>query len=288
MSKKSNKYCGPVKGSERKIKRIEPKFGGDTGITPTYINNNERIQDDIRSKANISGPGEEDKKPVLEDFITVTAPEEPVWTPDTQQPQQAEENFIRTYDNALPEHLVNFLLDLGGKQQVLEPRQRSNAAGLHLTDTAIPIEPFHTDIGKDIGAALLESCFEPYVNDFPCLQNMQWMSSVTSLQRTLPTQGYHSFHNENIAWDHNLRVMAWSVYLNDVEEGGETEFLYQKLRIKPKRNMGVVWPSSYTHLHRGNPPLSGVKYIITGWMSPAVGIKVWTPENKNTFARMDG
>ena len=101
MSKKSNKYCGPIKGSERKIKRIEPKFGGDTGITPTYVTNNERIQDDVRSKANIRGPGEEDKKPVLEDFITVTAPEEPVWTPDTQQPQQAEENFIRGYHQAL-------------------------------------------------------------------------------------------------------------------------------------------------------------------------------------------
>ena len=29
--------------------------------------------------------------------------------------------------------------------------------------------------------------------------------------------------------------MAWMVYLNDVEEGGETEFLYQKLKVKPKK-----------------------------------------------------
>ena len=43
------------------------------------------------------------------------------------------------------------------------------------------------------------------------------------------------------------------VYLNDVTEGGETEFLYQKCRFKPKK-MWIVWPAQFTHVHRGNPP----------------------------------
>jgi hypothetical protein len=55
-------------------------------------------------------------------------------------------------------------------------------------------------------------------------------------------------------------------YLNDVEEGGETEFLYQKKRVKPVKNRVVVWPAGFTHTHRGNPPLSNAKYIITGWV----------------------
>jgi len=28
----------------------------------------------------------------------------------------------------------------------------------------------------------------------------------------------------------------------------------------------LVWPSQFTHIHRGNPPLSNDKYIITGWI----------------------
>ena len=73
------------------------------------------------------------------------------------------------------------------------------------------------------------------------------------------------------------------IYLNDVEEGGETEFLYQKIRIKPKSNMGLIWPGGFTHTHRGNPPLSGTKYILTGWISgisnDIVDINSYQPSN---------
>jgi hypothetical protein len=55
------------------------------------------------------------------------------------------------------------------------------------------------------------------------------------------------------------------VYLNDVQNGGETEFLYQSLRIKPTKGTAIVWPSEFTHTHRGNPPLSNNKFIITSW-----------------------
>ena len=57
------------------------------------------------------------------------------------------------------------------------------------------------------------------------------------------------------------------LYTLDVEEGGELEFLYQSKRIKPKKGDFVLWPGGFTHMHRGNPPLQGIKYIYTGWIS---------------------
>jgi hypothetical protein len=56
------------------------------------------------------------------------------------------------------------------------------------------------------------------------------------------------------------------VYLNDIDEAGETEFLYQKRRISPKENTLIIWPAAFTHTHRGNV-VHGAKskYIITGW-----------------------
>ena len=49
------------------------------------------------------------------------------------------------------------------------------------------------------------------------------------------------FHGENINWNLHNRTMAWMVYLNDVEEGGETEFLYQQVKLKPKKGTVVIW-----------------------------------------------
>ena len=62
------------------------------------------------------------------------------------------------------------------------------------------------------------------------------------------------------------RVGTVIVYLNDVDEGGETEFLYYPRRVKPQAGRVLLFPASFTHSHRGNPPLSNTKYIMTGWV----------------------
>lgn len=90
-----------------------------------------------------------------------------------------------------------------------------------------------------------------------------WIPSF-KIQKTNPTQGYHVWHFENAGLEAlEARVLTFMVYLNDVEEGGETEFLYESVRVKPETGKLLIWPVSYTHTHRGNPPLSGTKYIIT-------------------------
>jgi hypothetical protein len=86
------------------------------------------------------------------------------------------------------------------------------------------------------------------------------------LQKTLPGQGYHVWHYEASDRSCANRLLAYIVYLNNVEEGGETEFLYLGKRIKPTAGTLVIWPAAFTHTHRGNPPLSGEKYIMTGWV----------------------
>ena len=57
-----------------------------------------------------------------------------------------------------------------------------------------------------------------------------------------------------------------SIFFNDLEDSGETEFLYQKKKIKPKAGRVLIFPGSFTHLHRGNPPYEA-KYIATGWLA---------------------
>ena len=85
--------------------------------------------------------------------------------------------------------------------------------------------------------------------------------------RAIPGQGYHVWHHEHGTGGRaHRRLLAFSLYLNTVDEGGETEFLYQKVRFKPVVGQLLIWPAYFTHAHRGNQPLSGEKYIVTGWI----------------------
>ena len=92
--------------------------------------------------------------------------------------------------------------------------------------------------------------------------------TTLKIQKTLPTEGYHVWHIEHgKGFDNEPRAFVYSIYLNDVKEGGETEFLHFSKRIKPKTGRIVIWPAAFPYVHRGNPPLSGKKYILTSWMN---------------------
>jgi hypothetical protein len=86
------------------------------------------------------------------------------------------------------------------------------------------------------------------------------------IQKTIPGEGYHVWHLEHgRSVDSAFRALVFSIYLNDVKEGGETEFLYQSMRIKPKKGRVVIFPAGFPYVHRGNQPLKGEKYLMTSW-----------------------
>jgi hypothetical protein len=94
---------------------------------------------------------------------------------------------------------------------------------------------------------------------------MNLVNHIFKLHKVKKGGGYHLWHHEVENYEYNNRVLAWMTYLKVPEEGGETEFLYQSKRIKPVVGTTLIWPAHFTHLHRGNPPLKGEKYYLTGW-----------------------
>ena len=77
--------------------------------------------------------------------------------------------------------------------------------------------------------------------------------------------GFHSWHYENGSLLNCVRSFVIQAYLNDDFQGGETEFLYQNRREEAVAGDVIIFPAGYTHVHRGNPPLGGTKYIATSW-----------------------
>ena len=87
------------------------------------------------------------------------------------------------------------------------------------------------------------------------------------MQKYNKNEGKFVYHDDfSILNDLKIhRVITYLWYLNNVDEGGTTEFLGGKLHIKPEKGKLVLFPASWCFPHRGNVPISNDKYIITGW-----------------------
>lgn len=113
----------------------------------------------------------------------------------------------------------------------------------------------------------LQDCFDRYVEHYAVLTepDHDMRGSCIKMQKTRPGGGYHVWHSEQSCIEQQ-RVLVWTIYLNDIDEAGETEFLYQKFRLPPKKDSCAIFPAAFTHTHRGNV-VHGEKdkYILTGW-----------------------
>lgn len=64
------------------------------------------------------------------------------------------------------------------------------------------------------------------------------------------------------------RIFSAVLYLNDVEEGGETHFPVFDVSVKPEKNKLVLFPSNYMYKHAALPPISNEKFCIVTWYIP--------------------
>tara|TARA_B100002019_G_C21245805_1_gene588184 strand:+ start:458 stop:1057 length:600 start_codon:yes stop_codon:yes gene_type:complete len=182
--------------------------------------------------------------------------------PGSQAVKSFHKDFIFVWDNVLPIDYCNWLI-----KQVDQTNQFYGRSKDYVQDKQLLLGSFFREEEEYLYHGI-NKCVREYANAFPYLQYTDLFSGLALVQKTEPKEGYHTFHSENHDWDTQQRVLAWMVYLNDIDDGGETEFLYQQVKVKPKAGRVVIWPGGFTHLHRGNPPMSN-KYIATGWYAGA-------------------
>ena len=90
-----------------------------------------------------------------------------------------------------------------------------------------------------------------------------------NVQYYKPGGGYYMWHTERGGsfFPESSRHLVFMTYLNDVHDDGETEFLHQKLKIKPEKGLTLIWPADWTFTHRGITSPTEDKYIVTGWFN---------------------
>ena len=87
-----------------------------------------------------------------------------------------------------------------------------------------------------------------------------------NFQHYKPGEGFKVWHAERLLLNKCSRVMVFMTYLNDVEDGG-TEFYHQKLKVPAKKGLTLLWPSDWTHTHKGVITHKQEKFILTGWLN---------------------
>ena len=122
----------------------------------------------------------------------------------------------------------------------------------------------------------LHKCFLEYQTQWPFLKNMIKNIDIPSFNIQKYSKGDHfaHIHSERTSLNTLHRLFAWMTYLNDVEDGGQTNFTHYGIKIKPKIGKTLIWPAEWTHAHAGEILKSGTKYIITGWMHFPIAIPV--------------
>lgn len=116
----------------------------------------------------------------------------------------------------------------------------------------------------------LQKVLNVYMDKYPkCKASAFNIQEGINVQHYIPGGGFKIWHSERTTYNKpsSARYLVFMTYLNDVTDGGETEFYHQKLLVKPKKGLTLIWPTDWTHTHRGLVSPTQDKYIVTGWYS---------------------
>ena len=192
-------------------------------------------------------------------------------------------DFIEIYDNSASQEVCDGLIEWfdlcsaknftyhnmpfndGKSSSKLRSDEAINTPpGIHQSNYPVSNNSLPGDI-CDAFWVTLNTCLNDYIEKYD-LSDWRLSCYTFKLHKVKESQGFHVWHCETgNTREGQTRVLAWMTYLRVPEEGGETEFLHQSKRIEPVVGRTLIWPAYFTHMHRGNPPLKGEKYYITGW-----------------------
>lgn len=174
-------------------------------------------------------------------------------------------DYIKVYDNALDLNLCKELIDKF--ESDTEHQVKRDQAPYRFTEINIVQSNWF---------------LEPLYNPILRYRQQYWKDCNISRQHVNPDHdweemrmkryepGTDEFGAHTDAWnlETSKRFLVYFWYLNDVTEGGETEFygLDTEIKIRPEAGKLIMFPATWQYLHAGLPPRSGNKYILGGYL----------------------
>jgi hypothetical protein len=109
----------------------------------------------------------------------------------------------------------------------------------------------------------LEEYIKEYMNLYILSRNIKEIPSSYNLLRYRGGQQYKLHDDFSII---NRRAISFLIYLNDDYEGGNIEFPFVNVNLKPEKNSLVIFPSNYLFGHIAHPVTNGTKYALVNWI----------------------
>jgi len=181
-------------------------------------------------------------------------------------------SFIFEKKQALPDFLCD---DMVARFEANEEDQYAGRVGAEMnsntglkktTDLIASGKAHWKDVDNNLFRSLAMALKEfketyPYFADMGRFKDMGY-----NLQRYQEGEYYHwHVDADNEALAPRQLVALW--YLNDVEQGGETDFIHQQASVTPEKGKLMLFPPFWTHEHRAAVVKKGVKYIATTWIT---------------------
>ena len=127
--------------------------------------------------------------------------------------------------------------------------------------------PSPDDPISDFMTTVMTDGWKEYSKTLPTPQGQPMSFSDYSVRIYYKNQGKFLEHVDQCAGPNATRVFGIILYLNTVDEGGETDFKDYKLKVKPEAGKLIIFPCNYLFRHEGTVPLSEDKYIITSFLN---------------------
>ena len=153
------------------------------------------------------------------------------------------------------------------------------------TDLGVPYVVKDSRVAKFNQA--LNEVLDDYCKKFPNCEKCQqpWGNAAFeqfNIQKYKPKEGFTKWHTERASLHPNVisRHLVWMTYLNDVKDGGGTEWYHQDFQVQAQKGLTVIWPAEWTHVHRGIVSPTETKYIATGWFCYLPTEEEWTTPDR--------
>lgn len=113
-------------------------------------------------------------------------------------------------------------------------------------------------------------CVDEYIRSFEIIKPAPIQVDQVDFMKYPRGEGFYGRHIDAGSRALQHRVLSFVLYLNDVGEGGETDFPLQGKQIAPQAGKLAIFPSAFCFVHGSTMAVSDPKYVLVAFSSYAM------------------